>query len=64
MLRARRPIICQACKLAIREAIEKDAIKERAAKERGEAVMEMDDEDPVPEVRAVTSNLTSRLDHA
>jgi len=44
--------ICQrACKLAIRESIEKDAARHRAAKERGEAVMEMDDEDPVPEIR-------------
>jgi transitional endoplasmic reticulum ATPase len=44
--------ICQrACKLAIRESIDKDLQRVRAAKERGEAVMEMDDEDPVPEIR-------------
>ncbi|KAI8848439.1 P-loop containing nucleoside triphosphate hydrolase protein [Chytridium lagenaria] len=45
--------ICQrACKLAIRESIDADIKKERAAKEaaeRGEEVME-DDSDPVPEI--------------
>ncbi|KAJ1343966.1 transitional endoplasmic reticulum ATPase [Batrachochytrium salamandrivorans] len=48
--------ICQrACKLAIRESIEKEIVKERARKEaqaRGEDLMEADgdDEDPVPEI--------------
>lgn len=45
--------ICQrACKLAIRESIEKEVAKERLRKEaaeRGETLME-DDSDPVPEI--------------
>ncbi|KAJ3088240.1 AAA ATPase cdc48 [Quaeritorhiza haematococci] len=45
--------ICQrACKLAIRESIEKEIAKERLRKEaqaRGEEIMD-DDEDPVPEI--------------
>lgn len=46
--------ICQrACKLAIRESIEKDITRERTRKEavaRGEEVMDEDDVDPVPEI--------------
>ncbi|KAI9343633.1 P-loop containing nucleoside triphosphate hydrolase protein [Obelidium mucronatum] len=46
--------ICQrACKLAIRESIEKEIRKERARKEaaeRGEELMDDDEEDPVPEI--------------
>ena len=46
--------ICQrACKLAIRECIEKDLASARArreAEERGETVMDEDDVDPVPEI--------------
>jgi len=43
--------ICQrAAKLAIRESIEKDILLERARK-AGEASMETDEEDPVPEIR-------------
>ncbi|KAJ3278477.1 AAA ATPase cdc48 [Borealophlyctis nickersoniae] len=47
--------ICQrACKLAIRESIEKDIARERVkkeARERGEEIMETEeDEDPVPEL--------------
>jgi transitional endoplasmic reticulum ATPase len=46
--------ICQrACKLAIRESIEKDIVKERQRKDNPQAAdAEMDtDEDPVPEIR-------------
>eukprot|EP00126_Sphaerothecum_destruens_P002614 Sdes_comp16039_c0_seq1m5240 len=46
--------ICQrACKLAIRESIEAEIIKERKRKANPEASMEMDEdeEDPVPEIR-------------
>lgn len=45
--------ICQrACKLAIRESIEKEIQQERARKERGESIMDTDgDSDPVPEIR-------------
>ncbi|KAJ3080417.1 AAA ATPase cdc48, partial [Rhizoclosmatium hyalinum] len=46
--------ICQrACKLAIRESIDKEIRKERSRKEaaeRGEELMDDDDEDPVPEI--------------
>jgi transitional endoplasmic reticulum ATPase len=48
--------ICQrACKLAIRESIEKDIIKERARKAAGgeevvEEAMDEDEVDPVPEI--------------
>lgn len=42
--------ICQrACKMAIRESIEKDIIKERERRAKGEDAMELEDEvDPVP----------------
>lgn len=45
--------ICQrSAKLAIRESIEKDIIRERERKARGDdAPMETDEEDPVPEIR-------------
>lgn len=43
--------ICQrAAKIAIRESIEKEILKERERKERGESTMDTD-EDPVPEIR-------------
>lgn len=44
--------ICQrSAKLAIRECIEKDLMRERERKEKGETGMDTDAEDPVPEIR-------------
>jgi len=46
--------ICQrACKLAIRESIEKDIEITRARQEKGEDAMETEAEDPVPEITRV-----------
>jgi transitional endoplasmic reticulum ATPase len=46
--------ICQrACKLAIRESIEKDIEITRARQEKGEDAMETEVEDPVPEITRV-----------
>ncbi|CAF5196442.1 unnamed protein product, partial [Rotaria magnacalcarata] len=44
--------ICQrACKLAIRESIEKDIIREKARVRDGQAAMDADEPDLVPEIR-------------
>ncbi|EDV22363.1 uncharacterized protein TRIADDRAFT_58897 [Trichoplax adhaerens] len=44
--------ICQrACKFAIRESIEKEIQKEKLRKENPDIGMDVDDEDPVPEIR-------------
>jgi len=46
--------ICQrACKLAIRESIEKDIEIQRARQEKGDDAMETEVEDPVPEITRV-----------
>lgn len=41
----------RACKLAIRESIEKDIIREKQREQNPDADMDMEDEDPVPEIR-------------
>jgi len=41
----------RACKLAIRESIEKDIQREKEKSNNPDVDMEMDDEDPVPELR-------------
>jgi transitional endoplasmic reticulum ATPase len=44
--------ICQrACKLAIRESIEKEINQEKERQRNGQTAMESDDPDPVPEIR-------------
>ncbi|XP_020624905.1 transitional endoplasmic reticulum ATPase [Orbicella faveolata] len=44
--------ICQrACKLAIRESIEKEILKDKERAENPDLDMEVEDEDPVPEIR-------------
>jgi transitional endoplasmic reticulum ATPase len=44
--------ICQrACKLAIRESIEKDINREKDRQRRGQVAMEADEPDLVPEIR-------------
>ncbi|OXA51061.1 transitional endoplasmic reticulum ATPase TER94 [Folsomia candida] len=43
--------ICQrACKLAIRQSIEEEVRREKARAQNPDAVMDMDEEDPVPEI--------------
>lgn len=41
----------RACKLAIRESIEKDIERERQREQNPDADMDMEDDDPVPEIR-------------